>query len=60
MSHLEPSSLQFAANFVDAITIRPFYADLKRLRQQSARFGALPGQHEAEAEAEAADAADAA
>ena len=52
MSHLDPSSLQFAANFVDAITVRPFYADLKRLRQQSARFGVLPGHPEAEAEAE--------
>jgi hypothetical protein len=59
MSHLHSPSLRFAASFVDAVTVRPFYADLKRMKEQAKRFGSLPGYEleEVEAEFEAADAA---
>ena len=60
MSHLRTPSLRFAASFVDAVTIAPFYADLKRLKQQSARFGTLPGYELEEVEVEAEAAANAA
>lgn len=60
MSHFDSSSLQFAASFIDAVTIRPFYADLKRLKQQASRFGSLPGHEVEEIEVESGEAANAA
>jgi hypothetical protein len=58
MSQRTPS-LRFAARFVDSVTLRPFYEDLRRIKHQANRFGSLPGfeLEEVEAQYEAADAA---
>jgi len=59
MSHRNPS-LRFAARFVDSVTVRPFYEDLRRIKQQANRFGSLPGFELEEVEADFEAAADAA
>ncbi|MFO7566521.1 MAG: hypothetical protein R6X02_28015 [Enhygromyxa sp.] len=35
-------NLDFVNNFVDAVTIRPFFEDLRRIKRASAVFRQLP------------------
>lgn len=37
-----PNSYAFIETFVDACTIRPFYDDLKQLKQMRLAFGQMP------------------
>ena len=37
-----PDSYAFIESFVDACTVRPFYNDLKQLKQMRLAFGELP------------------
>ena len=37
-------SLEFINSFVNAVTVRPFFEDLRRMKQASAMFRQLPRQ----------------
>lgn len=50
MSRTSPSDLTFINNFVDAVTVRPFFEDLRRLKQASAMFRPLPRAERVEAD----------
>ncbi|HLT40845.1 MAG TPA: hypothetical protein VK034_31425 [Enhygromyxa sp.] len=38
----DPINLEFVNHFVDAVTVRPFFEDLRRIRRASAVFRQLP------------------
>ena len=40
----EQSSLDFINQFVDSVTIRPFFEDLRRIKQAASMFRQLPRQ----------------
>jgi hypothetical protein len=42
MSRNHLSDLTFINSFVDAVTVRPFFEDLRRIKQASAVFRQLP------------------
>lgn len=38
----DPLNLEFVNHFVDAVTIRPFFEDLRRVKRAAAVFRRLP------------------
>lgn len=40
----EHSNLEFVSHFVDAVTVRPFFEDLRRIKRAAALFRSLPRQ----------------
>ena len=42
MSRLHPDHLRFVESFVDAVTLRPFFADLQRIKRQGEVFRRMP------------------
>ena len=39
--------LDFATNFIHAVTVRPFFEDLRRMRLVSTRCGEIPSANQA-------------
>ena len=42
MNRQDPSNINFINSFVDAVTVRPFFEDLRRIKQTSAMYRELP------------------
>ena len=40
----EHTNLEFVNSFVDAVTVRPFFEDLRRIKRAAALFRQLPRQ----------------
>ena len=52
MSRNRDPRLQFIANFVDSVTVRPFMADLRRMKASPGVFGPLPREEQPMLEAD--------
>lgn len=57
MSRSRDLHLQFVSKFIDSVTIRPFMADLQRMKSQPEIFRALPRLDDRTAAAESVHAA---